>query len=165
VKARSVRALAGDRRGGTYVELLIVILPVLTLALGVLQLTELYTAKLAVDHAAMNAARAASVVFADDPKSYGGEPVNQEGAQRTRAVKTAAARSLAPFVLDGSIRTAEVKFPNGIPKQRGADLTVEVRSTYRCGVPLVYRIVCDSGGTIELASKATLASNAADFEY
>jgi hypothetical protein len=157
-------SLRRDERGGTYVELCIVILPVLTIALGVLQMAELYTAKMALDHAAVNAARSASVVFADDPRFYGGEPANTEGPQRKRAVQIAAARALAPFALDGSIRSAEVSFPTGVPRQNGAALTVEVRSNYRCSVPLVHALVC-RGGTLALVGKATLPSNAADFEY
>ena len=157
--------MINDDRGGTYVELLIVILPVLTLALGILQLTQLYSGKIAVDHAAINAARSATTVFADDPKFYGGERINQEGPQRTKAVKTAAARSLAPFLLDGSIRTADVTFPRGIPTQLGEPFTVEVHASYRCGVPLVHMIVCGSTGKMDLLGKATLAANAADFEY
>lgn len=157
-------SLRRDERGGTYVELCIVILPVLAIALGVLQIAELYTAKMALDHAAVNAARSASVVFADDPRSYGGEPVNTEGTRRKRAVQIAAARSLAPFALDGSIRSAEVSFPNGIPKQKGQALTVEVRSSYRCSAPLVHAFAC-RGGTLALVGKATLPSNAADFDY
>jgi len=161
----SKTSIASDDRGGTYVEFLIVILPVLTLALGVLQLSQLYAAKMSLDHAAVNAARSATVVMSDDPKYYGGEPVNTEGTKRTEAVRTAAARSMAPFVLDGSIQSADVKFPNGIPRQKGEDLTVEVHSRYRCGVPLVYRIVCDSNGFRNIVGRATIASNAASFTY
>jgi Flp pilus assembly protein TadG len=166
VSPRPLADLARDDAGATYVELVIVILPVLTLALGILQLTELYTAKIAVDHAAANAARSASVVFADDPKFYGGGGQNQGGDARTTAVKTAAARALAPFVLDGSIRTVDVTFPDGTSQQRGAPLTAQVESTYRCGVPLVHHIVCAAGGgTLQLAARATFASNAANYEY
>ena len=156
--------LRRDDRGGTYVELCIVILPVLAIALGVLQIAELYTAKMALDHAAVNAARSATVVFADDPKFYGGEPANTEGPRRKRAVQIAAARSLAPFALDGSIRSADVSFPGGIPTERGAPLTVEVRSNYRCSVPLVHAFAC-RGGTLALVGRATLPSNAAAFAY
>lgn len=152
-------------RGATLVEFVIVILPVMTLALTLLQVAELYTAKIALDHAAANAARSASVVMADDPKYYGGEPINTASSQRTRAVKTAAARALAPFVLDGSIRAIDVAFPGGVPARPGADFTVEVRATYRCGVPLVHRLVCSGGGVTALASRATFASNAASFGY
>jgi hypothetical protein len=154
---------AHGEAGGIYFELLIVFLPVMTLALGVLQLAELYSAKFSLDHAAANAARSASVVFADDPKFYrSGDPE----VAKTKAVRTAAARALAPFILDGSIRTVDVSFPKGISQERGAEITVEVRSTYRCGVPLVQRIVCASGsGQMELASRGTFSSTAADFVY
>jgi Flp pilus assembly protein TadG len=161
----ALRAASSDDRGGTYVELLIVILPVLTVALGILQLTQLYSGKLAVDHAAVNAARAATTVFADDPKFYGGERVNSAGPQRAAAVRTAAARALAPFALDGSIRSVDVTFPGGIPAELGAPFAVQVTASYRCGVPLAYRIVCGASGKIDLIGSATLASNAADYEY
>lgn len=162
----AARNVVCDTRGGAYVEFLIVILPLLTLALGIFQLSQLYTAKLAVDHAAANAARAATVVMSDDPKYYGGEAVNSAGSARTSAVRLAAARTLAPFVLDGSLRTVDVTFPNGIPTSRGQDLTVQVTSDYRCSVPLVHKFVCSGGnGTLKLIGRATMASNAANFQY
>jgi hypothetical protein len=161
-RSRGAVRAQGDS-GGMYAEFVIVIVPLLTLALGVLQLTELYTAKVALDHAAANAARSASVVFADDPKFYARGSVNDG---RERAIRTAAARALAPFILDGSIRTVDVTYPRGVPKQRGAELALEVRSTYRCGVPLVHRVVCAAGGgTMDLISRGTFASNAANFDY
>ena len=156
--------LAHDTRGAALAELVIVIIPFLTFALGIVQLIELYTGKLLVDHAAVHAARSATVVFPDDPVRYGGEPVNAETPRRTAAVRLSAARAISPFLLDGTMRTVDVSFPSGIPKERGASLTVEVRSAYRCGVPLVYRLVCP-GGTVELVGRSTLPSHSADYQY
>ena len=160
-----MKTLTQDTRGAVYVELLIAIIPVLTLAMGIFQLTELYTAKVLVDHAAVSAARSAITVFADDPKFYGGEPANEERPRRAAAVRTAALRAMAPFIMDGSLRTADVTFPDGVPKTRGAPLTVEVRSTYLCRVMLVQRIVCSGSGTRALVGRATLPAMAADFTY
>ena len=162
---RAAARLARDDRGGTYVEFLIVILPVLTFALGILQLVQLYTAKMAVDHAAANAARSASVVFPDDPKYYGDEPINREGDRRTAAVRLAALRTVAPYVLDGSIQALDVRFPDGVPRTLGADVTVEVEAKFRCSVPLVHRIVCWNHGVATLGSRQTFASQAASFSY
>ncbi len=158
-------ALARDERGGTYGEFLIVIIPMLAFGLGIFQLSELYTAKMAVDHAALNAARSASVVFADDPKSYGGEGTNRESEKRSAAVRLAALRTVAPYVLDGSIQSLDVKYPDGVPTHAGAPMTVEVRAKFRCSVPLVHRIVCVDGGMKEIASRQTFASQAASFSY
>lgn len=158
-------ALARDERGGTYGEFLIVIIPVLAFGLGIFQLAQLYTAKMAVDHAAVNAARSASVVFADDPKNYGDEPANREGQKRSAAVRLAALRTVAPYVLDGSIQSLDVKYPDGIPTSPGAPMTVEVSATFRCSVPLVHRIVCFDGGTKQIGSRQTFASQAASFGY
>lgn len=158
-----MKPLASDERGGIYVEVIVAILPLLSFIFGILQLTQLYTAKMALDHAASNAARSAAVVFADDPKHYAGGGQSADGQQR--AVRTAAARALAPMILDGGIRTVDVRFPQGVPKQRGAEIVAEVHATYRCSVPLVFRVICPNGGTRELISRGAFASNAADFVY
>jgi hypothetical protein len=160
-----VRALVTDERGGTYSEFLIVIIPILAFGLGILQLSQLFATQMAVDHATVNAARSAGVVLADDPKFYGGEPANKEGTRRTAAVRLAALRSLAPYVLDGSIQAVDVSFPDGVPQQRGRAMTVEVKATFRCSVPLVARVVCQNGGTKALVSRQKFASQAAAYAF
>ncbi len=154
-----------DARGAIFVELAIAIIPFLLFAMGIFQLTELYSAKILVDHAAMSAARSAITVFPDDPRFYGGEAPNREGARRTAAVRMASLRAMAPFVLDGSLRSTSITFPDGVPRTRGAPLTVEVRATYVCRVMLVQRVVCSAGGTRQLVGRATLPSMAADYQY
>lgn len=157
--------LADDTLGAVYAEFIIVIMPVLALALGIFQLTQLYTGRSALDHAAVAAARSAIVVFPDDPRLYGGERVNTQGSRRVAAVRLAALRATAPSILDGNLKTVEVSFPAGLPTTRGEPIVVEVRATFRCRVPLVSRVVCTSGGTMPLVSRASLPTQLADFEY
>lgn len=56
-----------------YVEFLIVLMPLLTLWLGMLQLALLYIGHLVVQHASVTACRAAIVVLDDDPGDYGAD--------------------------------------------------------------------------------------------
>jgi hypothetical protein len=156
----------GDDRGAIFTEFLIALLPVLALAFAIFQVAELYTVKMAVDHAAANSARAAVVVFPDDPKYYGGEAVNEPGPQRTAAVRLAALRSLSPFVLDGSVRSVAVEFPNGVPKDGNGALTVEIHATFKCRTVLVDGLVCSpSNGTRDLVARSTLPNHSARFDY
>ncbi len=67
--------------GAVYVEFLVVIIPFLTLFLGLTQLALVYSAQLMVEHAAARAVRAAVVILPDDHEDadYGGVPLNQVG--------------------------------------------------------------------------------------
>ena len=67
--------------GAVYVEFLVVIIPFLTLFLGLTQLALVYSAQLMVEHAAARAVRAAVVILPDDHEEadYGGVPLNQVG--------------------------------------------------------------------------------------
>lgn len=157
--------MRSDERGGTYAEFVLAIIPVLMLSLGILQLTELYTAKLLVDHASLAAARSAVVVFADDPRSYAGEGVATLGPRRTEAIRLSALRAMAPFVVDGSFTTVRVEYPDGAGTGFGSAITAEVHATYRCRVPLVSPVACGTTGERELVSKMTLPSLTARFSY
>lgn len=100
-------------RGAVYVEFLIAFIPVLTLFLCLVQLALLYAARLLVDHAAHQAARAAAVVWGDEPTPYGEDAsrTNKRTPARKRAVYNAALLSLAPLVLDGTVVGLTVAFP------------------------------------------------------
>lgn len=73
VNPSSVSAIR-DERGLVYLEFLIVFVPIWTFSLCTFQLVQIAQADLIVRHAAEAAARSASVVLADDPDEYGGEP-------------------------------------------------------------------------------------------
>ena len=66
--------VVSDERGVAYVEFLVAVIPVWTLALSAFQLSLISAANLVVKHAADSAARSASVVLTDDPSEYAGEP-------------------------------------------------------------------------------------------
>ncbi|HVH42028.1 MAG TPA: hypothetical protein VM925_06780 [Labilithrix sp.] len=102
-----------DARGAVYVEFLVAFLPVFVFFLCLLQLALLFSSKLLVDHAAVQGARAAAVVFGDEPGPYrdGAAEVNTLARGRKQAVRDAVLVSLAPVILDGSIGRVNVAFP------------------------------------------------------
>lgn len=109
----AVRALVENRRGAVFIEFLIAFLPVYTFFLCVLQLALLYTVKVVTEHAAVNAARAAAVIIADDPKTYNNEKINEvtPNGKRFEAVYDAALLTLSPLVLNGIVDDLELEFP------------------------------------------------------
>jgi hypothetical protein len=103
-----------DDDGAVFVEFLIAFMPVYVFFLCVIQLSLLFTVRLVTEHAAVNAARAAAVVLADDPRRYGGEhlhEVSAERGERYTAIRNAALLTLAPFVLNGTVLGVDVLFP------------------------------------------------------
>jgi hypothetical protein len=106
------RVLACER-GAVFVEFLIVFLPVFTFFLCLLQLALLFTVRLVTEHAALNAARAAAVVIADEKGRYGNEAPNQLkiGGKREKAIKNAVYLTLAGLILDGTVESVDVLFP------------------------------------------------------
>jgi hypothetical protein len=162
-------------RGAVFVEFLIVFLPVLTFFLCLLQLALLFTVRLATEHAALTAARAAAVIIGDEKKRYGNEPPNQlkVGGKREQAIKNAVYLTLAGFILDGTIEKVTVVFPAadkaGGPGQKGtityrpmgfnrpndpdkdgsfgevAKVRVRVEVEASCKIGLANRIMCSKG--------------------
>lgn len=157
--------LLRDRRGGVLAEFVVVLLPFMTLWLGIWQLTLTYAGRSALDHAAKCAARSASTVLPDDPRYYANEPVYSLGARRVAAVRLAALRAAAPSVLDGDLRTLDVGFPTGVPRRRGEVVTVEVRAKFRCRVFVVNRIMCGASRSVDMVARASMPIQAADYEY
>ena len=103
-----------DASGAVYVEFLIAFMPVFVLFLCLLQLALLFSSQLLVEHSAVQGARAAAVVFGDEPGPYGehgDDAVNALGAPRRQAVRDAVLVSLAPLILGGSIARVDVAFP------------------------------------------------------
>lgn len=107
--------LAGDQRGAVFVEFLIAFLPVFVFFLCMLQLSMLFAAKLMVDHSAVAGARAAAVVFGDEPARYGDSDgdVNTMSRPRREAVRSSVLLALAPLIVDGSLLSLNVLFPSG----------------------------------------------------
>lgn len=169
-----------DVRGAVYVELLVAFLPVLFFFLSLLQLSLLFSSKLLIDHSAAQGARAAAVVFGDEPGPYreGPEDVNGLTSGRRRAVRDAVLVSLAPLVLDGSISRVSVAFPPGdapggkdqaegsklAPMTRSGPRMVRVRVEVEvvCKIALANLILCRAGPG---ARRVTTASAEAIYPY
>jgi hypothetical protein len=102
-----------DTRGGVYVEFLIAFLPVFAFFLCMRQLSLLFSAKLIVEHAAVQGARSAAVVFGDEPGPYGetSAETNTMTKKRRQVVRDAVLVSLAPLILDGSVASVDVAYP------------------------------------------------------
>jgi hypothetical protein len=154
-----------DQRGGVFVEHLVAFMPTFFFFMCTFQLSELYAGRLATDHAAAAAVRAAAVVLPDDPKYYGGEPINTPSAKRVEAVRMAAIRAMAPLVYDQNIEDVQVDLGGGMTAiSPSAPITVTVTATFKCKVALTQLVVC-SGGRRTLVSKGTLPNQGARFTY
>ena len=109
-----------------YVEFLIAFLPVYVFFLCLLQLALLFSARLILEHAALNTARAAAVVMGDDPKRYGDDDQDKhkmtEDGERRKDIRKAAIISLTPLILTGLIQEVKVEFPES-DKPFGPDRT------------------------------------------
>jgi hypothetical protein len=159
------RNVVEDQKGGVFVEHLVAFMPTFFFFMCTFQMSELYAGRLATDHAAAAAVRAAAVVLPDDPKFYGGEPINTPGEKRTNAVRIAAIRAMAPLVYDQNIEDVKVDLGAGTTAiAPNAPITVTVTATFKCKVALTQLVVC-SGGRRTLVSKGTLPNQAARFTY
>lgn len=155
----------GDDRGAIYVEFLIAFLPVHVFFLCLVQLTVLFTSRLVVEHAAVNAARAAAVVVADAPDRYDGEETNvlePQGAHAA-AVRRAVVLTLAPLILTGVAQQVDVMYPD--PDIPGGDfasqrvtypamgessvgkMRVRVQVRVACRIGFANRIACSGRGS------------------
>jgi hypothetical protein len=149
-----------ETRGAIYVEFLIAFLPVFTFFLCMLQLSLLFSARLIVEHAAMQGVRAAAVVFGDEPSTYGesADDTNTMTKNRRKAVRNAVLLSLAPLILDNSVSHVDVLFPaadqpGGKDQDEGTKISpmtlsgtqmvrVRVEATVRCKISLADAIIC-----------------------
>jgi hypothetical protein len=127
--------------------------PLLMTFFSVVQLGKLYTTQLVFKHAAVVAARAATVIVSKD--------INPGASGDAAEVQAAAVTALGPFA--ASFRTVTTEVFGG----RGPDdeLTVELRGTYTCSVPLGNILVCGAGTTHTFKPvSVTLQLNGARYE-
>jgi TadE-like protein len=154
----------GERstQGAVYVEFLIAFMPVFVFFLALIQLSLLFSTKLLVDHSSVQGARAAAVVFGDEPGSYDDaqDDVHVLTPGRRQAVRDAVLVSLAPAILDGSLEQVNVAFPR-TEEPGGKDqpddvrllplgaapqmLRVRVEAEAICKIALVNMIICKQG--------------------
>ncbi|HEX4445595.1 MAG TPA: polymorphic toxin-type HINT domain-containing protein [Polyangiaceae bacterium] len=111
--ARSQRST----RGAVYIEFLIAFMPLLVFFLCLWQVSILYGTKLFVDHAAFSGARAAAVVIAESANrvgdSQGASSVGTLDGRRNRLVQDAVALAMLPLILDGTVISYNVQYPDG----------------------------------------------------
>jgi hypothetical protein len=148
-----------------FAELLIAMMPVLTLAMCIFQEASLFEAQLLTEHAALAAARTASVVVPDAPARYGGEAANTLGPKRKAAVRLAAIHALAPLVQNEEISSVEVDLGGAGSVGPRAPITINVDAVFRCKVPLAAQLVCERDGTRALSASATMPNQGARYAY
>jgi len=177
-------SLATDRRGATYVEFLVVVVPFFLFVLCVFQAALLEFADLVVGRAASAAARSAVVVLDDDPQLYGGEARNavSTGGQRIEAIRRGAANALAALPSAAGAERSDkltVTFPQGPGSQQARSrfepagmVTVRVAYLFTCGVPMARRLMCRDGGedangdsTLLVQGEASLPNQGARYDY
>ena len=154
----SVESVGNDTRGAVFVEQLIAFLPVIFFFLASWQLMELCAGDLIVKRAASATARAAVVVLADDPRFYGGVPVNSFAGARKRDIELAAAMILAVsphFSNDFSVTLSNAS--GNLP------LTATVRAPFHCFAGWV-SLVC-GGASRTLQASASHVYQGAAFDY
>lgn len=160
----SMRNLARCRSGSVGTEMIVAFGPLTLMFFSVWQESLLCTGQALTEHAAIAAARSASVVLPDDPARYGGSAANTASPQRVAAVRQAAVRAMAPLVFDETVENVEVSIPAG-QLQPGSDVKVKVTATFRCALPLVKVILCSTSGTTPLVAEATLPAQSARYQY
>ena len=181
-------SLATDRRGSTYVEFLIIIVPFALFVLCVAQTALIEFADLVVERSADAAVRSAVVVLDDDPALYAGEARNAvaPGGAREGVIRRGAANALAALP-DGEDAQSSTRLRVEFPTAQGSDqlrssfapdelVTLRVAYLFRCAVPLARRIMCrDASGAAQeidsvdsfalIRAEASLPNQGARYEY
>ncbi len=161
---RAVKGLRDDTRGAVYVEFLIAFMPVFVFFLCLLQLALLFSAKLVVEHAAVTGSRSAAVVFGDEPGPYR-EPSAQPNTmskERRKTVRGAVLIALAPLILDDTVVSVGVVYPDTAGAKGQLEGTrvagvmgsgmvrVRVEATVVCKIALANMIACEKFGSSQL---------------
>jgi hypothetical protein len=169
--------LRNDTRGAVYVEFLIAFMPVFVFFLCLLQLALLFSAKLLVEHSATEGARAAAVVFGDEPIYNEANPqTNVSSLGRRKIVRGAILIALAPMILDDTVLSVGVGYPDvaggtstpndtPITARTGDGMTrVRVDAFVLCKIAIANIIVCDRIGNSALRIKNVPAESAYPYQ-
>jgi hypothetical protein len=143
-KPKEKRSLRTDTRGAVLAEFVVAIFPLLTVFFVFLQISAVSIAKLMVKHSAVIGARAAAV-FSNKgqncPECTGDGEAEVNGAVRAALVNWRGKFSSVSATVDDTSNTDkgsnEGYGPYGL-------VTVTVRASYRCEVP-VGRVICPGG--------------------
>lgn len=137
-------------------EFVIAVVPMLTTFFGFVQVAKIYTANLVVQHAAITAARAAIVMVKKDTNP------GEKGSNTD--VKQAAGLALSPWITSGSISNVNVTVTDqSSMSDVYGPVKVRVQATYKCGVPMMGRVIC-SGSRKALTAEATMPNQGARYK-
>jgi hypothetical protein len=175
---RPPTGLRDDTRGAVYVEFLIAFMPVFVFFLCLLQLALLFSAKLLVEHSATTGARAAAVVFGDEPGPYNeaNPQANVSSKERRKIVRGAILIALAPMILDDTVASVGIGYPDvaggkstpndtAIPSRMGnAMIRVRVDAKVICKIAIANVIVCDANGNSALRIKDVPAESSYPYQ-
>ncbi len=154
-------------------EYLIAFMPVFVFFLCLLQLALLFSAKLVLEHAATTGSRSAAVVFGDEPGPYN-EPNAQPNVmtkERRKTVRGAVLIALAPLILDDTVASVGVTYPDtadGKGQSEGTRVTgvmgsgmirVHVDATVVCKIALANVIACERLGNSGLRGRTIPAES------
>jgi Flp pilus assembly protein TadG len=126
-------ATRASSRGAAMAEFVVAIVPIMIAFFSFTQLGYVYTAHLAMKHAALVAAREGSLSL---------EPQHNPGAKGGEGAAIAAANA-AIGSLSGALTLSTRVTGSG---SRNGTVTATVSGTYKCSVPLGSRVVCGFGG-------------------
>ncbi|EYF06584.1 TadE/TadG family type IV pilus assembly protein [Chondromyces apiculatus] len=154
-------SLLKDKRGAVYVEFLGVFFPLFTMFLALVQFAFVQTASILVRHAALRAARTASVILHDNPAFYGGAT---QGNVTPQKQQMAADFAKIPLKTLGNAEAATVTFDK--PNYGRNDLIkATVRYPYGCNVPVGKLAACGADGERLIEAEASMPNQGADFIY
>jgi hypothetical protein len=132
------------------VEVVVILVPLMTLFLCMIELSRLAIAHLLLERAAGMAVRACAVIK-DQPKNCDGG-----SAEADRMIEQAAAEGVRPWT-DTHIALEQVECRTTKPS--GEDV-VQIRAQFRCVVPIAQSIVCSTSQSPSAGVVAGVASRA-----
>jgi len=153
-------------------------MPVFVFFLCLLQLALLFSAKLIVEHAATAGSRSAAVVFGDEPGPYN-EPAAQPNVmskERRLAVRGAVLIALAPLILDDTVASVGVTYPDAaggkaqpegtapLARMGNGMIRVRVEATVVCKIALANLIACERMGSSTLRVRNVPAESAYPYQ-
>jgi hypothetical protein len=155
--ARALR----EARGSAMVDVLFMFPVLFGTFLTFVEAAELEDASIATEHATNEAARAASVILADDPKEYD-TPVGVAGGERSREILEA-----ARFPLRVTTRQPKVTltFPGGGTFRQGDMVRVKVDFELPCSIPVGKLVLCGASGIRHIVREAQMPYQGAGYTY
>jgi hypothetical protein len=157
----SARRLAAAR-GSVTIEYIVLYPVIFTILLTAVQLGLVEVGSLTTSHAAVEAARSASVILADDPRFYGGTPVGVATGRRLEDVTEAARLPLTVVTAKPQVK---VTFPDRTAFRQGDQVRVRVALDFPCQVAVGTWLVCGTKSSLRLTREATMPYQGAGYTY